>query len=70
MKIYYDIEILFELWKKRKLILFGKVIVVNFFVLFKFIYVFSILEFFGRNYVNDINRVIYNFIWNKIDRIK
>ena len=70
MKIYHDIEILFESWKKRKLTLFGKVTVVNSLALPKLIYVSSILELPGRNYVNDINRVIYNFIWNKTDRIK
>lgn len=70
MKIYHDIEILFESQKKRKLTLFGKVTVVNSLALPKLIYVASILELPDRNYVNDINRSIYNFIWNKTDRIK
>lgn len=70
MKIYHDIEFQFESWKKRKLTLFGKVTVVNSLALPKLIYISSILELPERNYVNDINRLIYNFIWNKTDRMK
>lgn len=56
--------------KKRKLTIFVKVTVVNYFALPKLIYVSSILELPERNYVNNINRLIYNSIWNKTDRIK
>lgn len=43
---------------------------VNCLTLPKVIYVASILERPDRNYMNDINRLVYNFIWNKIVRIK
>lgn len=42
MKIYHDVEILFESWRNRKLTLFGQVTVVNYLALPKLIYVSSI----------------------------
>ena len=44
MKVFHDIETLFESWKKRKLTLFGKCFVINSLLLAKLIYTASILE--------------------------
>lgn len=70
MKIYHDIDTLFESWKRRKLTLFGKCTVINSLALSKLIYVASILEIPDEDYIKRINKLIYNFIWNKTDRIK
>ena len=70
MKIYHDTEKLFESWKKRKLSLFGKCCVVNTLALSKLIYIASILTFPDSEYIKKFNKLIYNFIWNKRDRIK
>lgn len=70
MKIYNDMEKLFELWKKRKLIIFGKLCVVNNLVVLKLIYIVFIFLFFENDFIKKVNRVIFNFIWNKYDRIK
>ena len=70
MKIYHDTEKLFESWKKRKLSLFGKCCVINTLALSKLIYIASILTFQDSEYIKKFNKLIYNFIWNKRDRIK
>ena len=70
MTIYHDTEKLFESWKKRKLSLFGKCCVINTLALSKLIYIASILTFPGGEYIKKFNKLIYNFIWNKRDRIK
>lgn len=56
--------------EKRKLTLFGKCTVINSLALSKLIYVASILEIPDEDYIKRINKLIYNFIWNKTDRIK
>ena len=70
MKVYGNIEKLFESWKKRKLTIFGKCCVVNTLAISKFIYLGSILNFPDDEYLKKVNRLIFNFIWNKTDRIK
>lgn len=70
MKVYYDIEKLFEFWKKRKLIFFGKCFIINILVVLKLIYLFIILELLEENYIKNINRLIFKFLWNNYDRIK
>lgn len=54
MKVYYDVEKFFEFWKRRKLILFGKLCIINIFVLFKFIYVVLIFNFFENDFIKKI----------------
>ena len=70
MKVYHDIETLFESWKKRKFTLFGKCSVINSIALAKLIYIASILESPDDEFINKINRLVFNFILNKTDRIK
>ena len=70
MKIYHDIEKLFESWKRRKLTLFGKSCIVKTLAISKLIYVASILTIPDNTYIKKIQRLIYNFIWNKTERIK
>ena len=70
MKVSHDIDTLFESWKKRKLTLFGKCTVTNSLAISKLVYLANILELPDENYIKKINRLIFNFIWNKTDRIK
>ena len=70
MKVYGNIEKLFESWKKRKLTIFGKCCVVNTLAISKFIYLGSILDFPDDEYLKKLSGLIFNFIWNKTDRIK
>lgn len=70
MKTYNDMEKLFESWKKRKLTIFGKSCVVNNLAVSKLIYIASILPLPENDFIKKVNRAIFNFIWNKHDRIK
>ena len=65
-----DMEKLFETWKKRKLTLFGKTCIVNTLAVSKFIYKASILPYPEEALINKVKSDIFNFIWNKTDRIK
>lgn len=51
MKVYHDIEKLFESWKKRKLTLSGKCSIINTLAVPKLIYLSTILELPEENYI-------------------
>lgn len=70
MKIYHDVEKLFESWKIIKLTLFGKSCIANTLALSKLTYVASILNSPENDFIKKIQRLIYNFIWDKTERIK
>lgn len=58
-------------WQHRKLTLLGKVTVIKTFALPKLIYPFTVLPNPSTKIIADINKSIYNFIWNgKPDKIK
>lgn len=68
---------LFKIWKncsspgkKRKLTIFGKACIVNSLAISKIIYVGSILPMPDPEYIKQLKKSIFNFIWNKRDRIK
>ena len=65
-----DVEKLFESWKKRKLTIYGKVCLINTLAISKFIYTASILNYPKDQIIKLFNKRIFNFIWNKKDRIK
>ncbi len=67
---YNQIQRLFELWKKRKLTIFGKVCIVNSLAMSKFTYVASVLPLPDDKFIQNVRRSIFNYIWNKTDRIK
>ena len=70
VNIVNDMEKLFESWKKRKLTLFGKTCIINTLAISKFIYKASILPYPEEALINKVKSDIFNFIWNKTDRIK
>jgi hypothetical protein len=51
MKIYHEIEMLFESWTRRKLTLFGKCTIINALALSKITYIASILELPDPRYI-------------------
>ena len=63
-------ERLFESWKKRKLTIFGKTCVINSLAISKLIYVGSVLPIPEDSLIKKIKSSIFNFIWDKRDRIK
>ena len=67
---YDQVQNIFEVWKKRHLTIFGKKCVINSLVMSKFMYVASILPLPDDNFIQNVKRSIFNFIWNKTDRIK
>ena len=58
-----DMEKLFESWKKRKLTIFGKSEVINTLAISKLIYTASILPLPPPNFIKEINKLIYNYLW-------
>lgn len=58
-----------HVWKSRKLTLYGKITILKCLGMSKFIYTFSVLKV-PTEIVKQINKIFYNFIWNKNDRIK
>lgn len=65
-----ELERLFESWKKRKLTIFGKTCIINSLAVSRLIYNISILPSPSSDVIKSINKLIFNFIWNKKDRIK
>ena len=64
-----DFDKLLNNWKKRKLTLFGKVQIINALAISKLIYIFSCLPV-NDKIIKQVQKKIYDFIWNKRDRIK
>ncbi len=60
-----------KLWSKRYLTLYGKVVVLNTFIISQLIYLMSVLPAPPDELLSTVNTIIYNFIWNnKPDKIK
>ena len=63
-----DIRLQTWLWHYRDVSLFGKVIIIESFLLSKVVYVFSVLPTL-QDFIKQLNTVIYNFLWNRPDKI-
>lgn len=70
MKIYHDMEKLFESWKRRKLTVFGKSCMIKTLATSKLVYIASILCIPDKEYICKVQRLLFNFIWDKSERIK
>ena len=66
METYHVMEKLFESLKRRKLSVFGKCTIINTHALSKLIYIANIIELPDKKFIKDMNRLIYNFVWNKL----
>jgi hypothetical protein len=63
------IQKLLDSWRTRELTLFGKALIVKSLAISKIVY--SVINSTIPNQVADkVNKIVYNFIWNKKDRIK
>ena len=69
-KIFYDklkdIRLQIRLWRCRGLSLFGKITIIESFLISKMTYVFSVLP---TPQELQLNTIIYNFLWNGPDKI-
>lgn len=70
MKIYHDIEKLFESWKRRKLTVFGKSCIIKTLATSKLVYIAFVLCIPDKEYICKVQRLIFNFIWDKSERIR
>ena len=72
MKIYHDMEKLFdfECWKKKINSAWKKTCVINTLTISKFIHTATILCLPTEEYVKKTQRLIFNYIWNKTERMK
>lgn len=55
---------------QRKLTLFGKCQIINSLIVFKLIYVATILESPDQAIIKQVNKIIFSFLWGKRERIK
>ena len=64
-------EGILEIWKtRRNLTLFGKVQVIKCLAMSGLIYTATNCEIPSTDIIKDINKILYNFIWGKTERIK
>jgi len=64
-------ETMLKIWGKRYLTLYGKVTVINTFVISQLVYLLSVLPSPSDEILTHINLMIFDFIWNKKpDKIK
>ena len=70
VKTIDDMEKHFESWNKRKLTLFCKTCIINTLAVSKCIYKASILPYPDESLIKKVQSNIFNFLWNKTDRIK
>ena len=64
-----DIERELEKWKTRDLTLFGKVCVIKTLALPEMTHIISCCPL-PNNFVKELNKILFNFIWGQRDRIK
>ncbi len=62
-------KIVFERWKNRKLTIFGKTLIIKSLAASKLIHAMSIIVT-PEHILKDIERIIFNFLWDKNERIK
>ena len=65
------IENLIKTWGKRKLTLYGKAVVIKSFLISQLVYHLSVLPSPDKKYLDNINKIILNYLWdNKPHRIR
>lgn len=57
-----------NLWKFRGFFLFGKVIMIKFFLILKLLYVFLIIEILFE-IIKQMEKMIYKFLWKGFDKV-
>ena len=60
-----------QIWDKRYLTLYGKIIILNSFVISQFVYLMSVLPSPSNEMIIYIEKMLFRYIWNgKPDKIK
>ncbi len=60
-----------KIWSKRYLTLYGKIVVLNTFIISQFVYMMSVLPGPSEDIITQVNTIIFDFVWNnKPDKIK
>ena len=65
-----NLEKKLDIWKNRKLTLFGKCILINTLALSQLYFNATILKYPTKETFKNIQKLIFNFLWGKRDRIK
>ena len=63
-----DIKKLINIWSSRGLSLYGKVTIIKTLLLPKIVYLSSVLPT-PKNFIKELNRLIYKFLWNGKDKV-
>ena len=58
-----------NIWSSRGLSLYGKVTIIKYFLIPKFVYISSLLPT-PNKFIKDLNQLIYKFLWNGKDKIR
>jgi hypothetical protein len=62
-------EKILNIWKRRQLSMQGKVTIIKTLIMSKLVYNFSLLST-PEDIISKIDKILFNFIWNKRERIK
>ena len=66
-----EINLLIKVWSKRKLTVFGRIVVLKTLIFSKILHLLSSLPSPPPNVLNELNKTFFKFIWNsKTERIK
>lgn len=60
---------LFDSFKIRKLLIYVKFTIINTLARSKLIYIANVLKLSDKKFIQDINRLLHNFLWYKTDNI-
>ena len=58
-----------HVWKRRKLTIYGKILLLKTMALSKIVYSMSLL-YVPTEIIREISKCLHSFLWNKVDRIK
>ena len=64
-----SIKNLINIWSSRGLSLYGKVTIIKSFLISKFVHVCSILPTLPKDVVSELNRLLFKFLWNGVDKV-
>ena len=70
-KTLKKMENILKIWCRRYLTLYGKVTIINTFVIFQLVYLLSVLPSPSEEMLMRINKLVFEFVWNaKPDKVK
>lgn len=57
-----------NIWFVRGLLIYGKVIIIKFFFIFKYIYICLIFLIF-KELLKELNKILFKFFWKGVDKV-